>query len=460
MHITRRHALGMLGASLLTGCAMTGGDSSAPASKAPAGKVTPDNPFGVADTGSAELAYFKGGSPNYLAESVEPLLQKKFPKVKIQRTTTERMAQTLQPRFVGGNPPDFIDNAGADALNFGALLQDGQVLDLTAFYDAPSIDDPSKKIKDTLLPGSYDSTLVDGVPYTISFVARSFGLWYNANLNLEAPKTWDAFIKLCEELKKSGVTPYGFAGKNAADYQAEAILTSAVKAGGLELARAIDNLEDGAWQAEGVRQAAEAWAEIGARFSDKSFEGLIHTEVQLRQNQGKVVFYPSGDWLESEQQKTTPNDFQYTMTPTPSLTSSDKLPAVAVYALLGSSMFATAKGKNPAAAQEFMRLMVSKAGARAYTEASGWLTTVPGAADGLDLSPGTLASQHALAAAGEANALITWRWNGWYQPLLTEIRDATNALMFGRATAAQFTERMQKKADEVKADPAIKKYKR
>ncbi|MFI6814487.1 N-acetylglucosamine/diacetylchitobiose ABC transporter substrate-binding protein [Nonomuraea sp. NPDC050328] len=459
-HLTRRHALGLLGATLLTGCAMGGGGSGAPASKAPTGKVSAGNPFGVPDSGKVELAYFKGGTPNYLAETVEPLLQKSFPNIKIQRTMSERLSQTLQPRFVGGSPPDFVDNAGADALNFGALIQDGQVLDLTAFYDAPSIDDPSKKIKDSLLPGAYESTLVDGVPYTVSFVARSFGLWYNAKLGLEAPTTWEAFIKVCEELKKSGITPFGYAGKNAADYQAEAILTSAVKIGGLELVRAIDNLEDGAWQAEAVKQAAEAWAEIGARFSDKSFEGLIHTEVQLRQNQGKVAFYPSGDWLESEQQKTTPKDFEYTMMPTPSITSSDKLPAAAVYALLGSSMFATAKGQNPAVAQEFMRLMVSKAGARAYTQASGWLTTVPGAADGLELSPGTLVSQRALAAAGEAKALITWKWNGWYQPLLTEIRDATNALMYGRATAAEFTERMQKKADEVKADPAVKKYQR
>ncbi|TDD15896.1 N-acetylglucosamine/diacetylchitobiose ABC transporter substrate-binding protein [Nonomuraea diastatica] len=463
MHISsqpsRRHALCLLGASLLSGCAMGGGDTSAPA-KAPAGKITADNPFGVPDGGSVELAYFKGGSPNYLGDAVEPLLQNKFPKVQIQRTMSERMSQTLQPRFVGGNPPDFIDNAGADALSFGALVQDGQVLDLTDFYNAPSIDDPSKKIKDSLLPGSYESTLVDGVPYTISFVARSFGIWYNAKLGLQPPATWDAFIQLCEEIKKSGVTPYGFAGKNAADYQAEVILTSAAKIGGLDLLRAIDNLEDGAWEADAVRQAAEAWAEIGGRFSDKSFEGLIHTEVQLRQNQGKLAFYPCGDWLESEQKKSTPEGFEYTMMPTPSITSSDALPIAAVHALLGSAMLVAAKGQNTAAAQEFMRLMVSKEGARAYTRASGWLTTVPGAADGLDLSPGTLVSQQALATAGAAKALITWKWNGWYQPLLYEIRDATNALMYGRVTAAEFTRRMQKKADEIKADSTIKKYQR
>ena len=40
-----------------------------------------------------------------------------------------------------------------------------------------------------------------------------------------------------------------------------------------------------------MKQSAAAWAEIG-KFMDKSFEGLIHTEVQTQQNQGKVALYP------------------------------------------------------------------------------------------------------------------------------------------------------------------------
>ncbi|MEU8393367.1 hypothetical protein, partial [Micromonospora sp. NPDC048843] len=31
----------------------------------------------------------------------------------------------------------------------------------------------------------------------------------------------------------------------------------------------IDNLEDGAWKQDAVKQAAAAWAEVGAKFSDK-----------------------------------------------------------------------------------------------------------------------------------------------------------------------------------------------
>ncbi|TMR15455.1 hypothetical protein ETD86_27135 [Nonomuraea turkmeniaca] len=53
----------------------------APSAPSARGKVTADNCFGVPDGGSVDFAYFKGG-PNYLGDAVEPLLQKKFPKIK------------------------------------------------------------------------------------------------------------------------------------------------------------------------------------------------------------------------------------------------------------------------------------------------------------------------------------------------------------------------------------------
>ena len=37
-------------------------------------------------------------------------------------------------------------------MDFGALIQDDQVADLTPLLDAPSWDDPNVKVRDTLLP--------------------------------------------------------------------------------------------------------------------------------------------------------------------------------------------------------------------------------------------------------------------------------------------------------------------
>src|SRR5262249_39097141 len=132
-----------------------------------------------------------------------------------------------------------------------------------------------------------------------------------------APTSWDAFLKLCDDIKKAGITPYGYAGANAAYYQWNVILTHAAKLGSEDVLKAIDNLEDGAWTNASVKQAAEKWAEVGAKYIDKSFEGLKHTDVQLQQDQYKLAFYPSGDWLENEQKKDTPDGFTYQLMPIP-----------------------------------------------------------------------------------------------------------------------------------------------
>ncbi|MGW2205256.1 N-acetylglucosamine/diacetylchitobiose ABC transporter substrate-binding protein [Streptomyces sp. NPDC001774] len=451
------------GASL-GGCAMGGGGSDA-APRTAEGEKTADNPLGVKNGSTVELVWFKGGNPSYLPDSVDPLFRKKYPEVTLKRGATERMSQTLQPRFVGGNPPDYVDNVGADSLDLGALIQGGQVLDLTELYEAPSVDDPKKKVKDTLLPGAYENALIDGKPYVLSFYARAFGLWYDAKLfekeGWKVPTTWDAFLSLCAEMKKAGITPYGFAGKNAADYHSQVILTSATKTGGQDVLRAIDNLEPGAWTAPAVRQAAAAWAEIGAKYTDKSCQGLIHTEVQLRQNQGRIALYPSGDWLEAEQKLSTPKDFTYAMMPVPSVTGSDALPAHAIQTAVGGGQtFVPARAKNPAAAMEYMRLIFSRQGARAFTAASGWLTTVQGAADGVPLPPGMASSQRALDTAAADKSMVEGKYAVWYKPLAEELKNATLELMFQGGSGDAFAKRMQKKADELKKDPSVKKFRR
>ena len=40
-----------------------------------------------------------------------------------------QIAQQLQPRFVGGTPPDLIDNSGENAIGFNAIEQQLETLD-------------------------------------------------------------------------------------------------------------------------------------------------------------------------------------------------------------------------------------------------------------------------------------------------------------------------------------------
>jgi N-acetylglucosamine transport system substrate-binding protein len=317
-------------------------------------------------------------------------------------------------------------------------------------------------VRDTLVAGTIEQGTYNGKPYVLNYVFTVYGLWYSDALfkknGWSVPTSWADFTALLDTIKASGVTPYGYAGKNAPYYQYLVILTTAAKIGGADVLKNIDNLADGAWTAEPVRQAAQMWAEVGAKYMSKSYEGLIHTELQLQQNQNKLAIYPSGSWLEAEQAKSTPQGFNYGVMPVPAATGSDALPAAALYAAAGEPYFVSAKGKNPRGGMEYMRLMLSKAGAKGFIELNKSLTAVVGSAEGVSLTPGLTSARAALDAAGEG--VFSYRFDQWYKELDTELRTATNALMFGREDAAKFVARMQKKADAIKNDSSITKFTR
>jgi N-acetylglucosamine transport system substrate-binding protein len=311
-----------------------------------------------------------------------------------------------------------------------------------------------------------DAGSFNGKPYVLYYVSTVFGIWYSGKLfkdnSWTTPKSWDEFLALCEKVKAKGIIPYAYAGANAAYYQWRVILTHAAKIGGESVLKDIDNLKTGAWKTDAVIKAAEAWGSlVGKGYMDKSHEGLKHTEVQLQQNQYKVAMYPSGDWLEGEQAKTTPPDFQYQLMAIPGLSSSDKLGAAAVQTAAGEGYFVTAKSKNKAGGLEYLRQMLSKASARKFTEITEAhaVTVVSGAAEGYSFPPGATSSQAAVKAAGK-DIIGNVFFDGWYQDLDKEARAATNELMFGRINGAAWAERIQKKADTISADKSVTKYNR
>ncbi|MGC4806037.1 N-acetylglucosamine/diacetylchitobiose ABC transporter substrate-binding protein [Micromonospora sp. DT233] len=460
----RAAAAGLLvtpAAGLLSACATSGSDEEN--TKAETGTKSATNPFGVKEDALLEVVIFNGGyGEKYATDVHEPLYKKAFPKAEVKHQATQAVSTVLQPRFASGNPPEFVNNSGEKLIDFGSLVADGQLQDLTELWDAPSVDDPSKKVRDTVVPGTVEAGSFNGKPYVLYYVSTVFGLWYSGKLFKDkgwAPaKDWTEFIALLDKIKAAGITPYGYAGANAAYYQWNVILTHAAKIGGPDVLKNIDNLEDGAWQQDAVKQAAAAWAEVGAKYVDKSFEGLKHTDVQLRQNQYKLGFYPSGDWLEGEQKKDTPAGFEYQLMPVPSLSASDKMPATALRATAGEGYFVSAKSKNPRGGLEYMRQMLSTAGAKGFTEVVKAPTVVTAGSEGYAFPPGVASSQAALKAAGQD--VFNIYFDGWYKELDTEARAATNELMFGRIKADAFVERVQKRADSIKKDSSVTKFKR
>jgi N-acetylglucosamine transport system substrate-binding protein len=448
-------------AGMLSGCAIGGGGGS-DTKTANKGTTSKENPLGVPADQPLEVVIFKGGYSDDYAKFHESLYQQKYPKAKIDHQGIQKVGQVMQPRMVAGNPPDVIDNTGAGRLDLAAAVADKQLADLSPLLDAPSYDDPAKKVRDTLLPGVVDDGKFGDTCFVLNYVYTVYGNWYSKPLfaknGWQYPKTWDAMLALCEEIKKSGIAPWTYQGKYP-EYMNDPLFAMAVKAGGPDLLTTIDNLEPNAWHNDAVKAAVDAIYQLVVRgYIMTGSEALSHTEAQTAWVQGKAAFIPCGSWLESEQKSVTPAGFDMVVAPTPSLSTSDKMPMTAIQGGSGESFVVPAKAKNPAGGMEYLRIMLSHAGARKFAELASALPTLAGATEGMTLPSGLSSVREMVKAAGKD--VFYFKFGGWYAPMAKAASDATGELLTKRITPDDWINRMQKAADDVAKDSTIKKYKR
>ena len=103
----------------LAACHSGTGTSSSPAP--PWDQVSDTNPFGVESGSTVDAVIFNGGYGIDYAEFAAKQVGLKQSGVTVKVTPTTKVAQTLQPRFVAGNPPDVIDNSGAGLIGINTI---------------------------------------------------------------------------------------------------------------------------------------------------------------------------------------------------------------------------------------------------------------------------------------------------------------------------------------------------
>jgi N-acetylglucosamine transport system substrate-binding protein len=448
------------GSAFLTACA-TGGDDD---EEAETGEKSAENPLGVPEDAPLEIYIFNGGFGDAYATQVhEPMYEEAYPNATIEHHAEVDIAGSLQTRFVKGNPPDFVNDSGDGQIPIGQLVDNDQLYDLSELFDAPSWDDPNVKVRDTLVPGSIEVGTFGDAPYALNYASTMFGLWYNKILWDEKgwtpPTTWDDMLALCEEIKGAGIAPWTYQG-DAPRYMNWPLLVMAAKLAGPEILVAVDNLEEGAWGHEAIKESAAALQ--GLR--DKGYiledtEGMTFTQAQKQWSDGNAAIIPCGTWLESEQSEVTPEGFEFAMFPEPLLSSDAAMPAETIRATAGEPYIVPADAKNPRGALEYMRIMLSQEGARGFTENTSSLTIVEGAADGLKLPPGLISAKQALEAAGDD--IVDWQYPTWYREMENPgIDAATGDLMAGRISVDEWVDACEAEAAKIRDDSSITKYTR
>jgi len=138
------------------------------------------NQFGLATDSSVDAVIFNGGYGYDYVKFAAGQVNKQpdFSGVKLKVAPSTQIAQQLQPRFVGGNPPDLIDNSGENAIGFSAIEQQLETLD--DVFEANNYE--GTKIADTLYPNVKLPGTFDGKFIALNYVMTVYGVWYSATL--------------------------------------------------------------------------------------------------------------------------------------------------------------------------------------------------------------------------------------------------------------------------------------
>lgn len=415
------------------------------------------NPLKMPDNTAAEGIFFSGGYGHAYIQYAADVFAKVHPGSTMSVEGIQGVGEKLRPRFVGGNPPDAIDNSGAGAMDMGALFSEGQLQDLAPMFAALALDTPGKTVIDTLFPGSQKTGIIDGIQVALQISYTVGGIWYSSTLFQEKgwtyPTTWEEMLALCETIKTAGIAPWTYQGKYPSYVEFGVLQAQIFKHGGMQPMIDIDNLLDKAWYNQAVVDSVKELYTLAENdYIMAGTEGLNHTESQAEWLQNKAAFIPCGNWLENEMKSSTPENFKMVMGEVPGN-------GHAVLAAGGEPFIAPSKAANPIAGLEFLRCLVSKNSAKYFAVNISSMMPVFGGTEGVTVSDGMVSAVKVVEACGD-NTFPFYSYGSWYSDMGTATSAALGEMMNKRITPDQFIETCQAAADKVKADPEVTKFER
>lgn len=441
----------------LAACATGGGGGGEEeTSAAPTGNADPKNPFGMEENTTVDAVIFDGGYGVDYVEFAGEILAGLHAGSSVKVSPSTQIATELQPRFVGGNPPDLVDNSGAQSIGFNTILD--QLEDLTDVIDAPNVEGTT--IRDTLFdgvlaPGTFGDKLA-----AVNYVFTIYAVWYSASLfeqnGWTPPTTWEEAKALGAEAKEQDKYLFLW-GTEAATYYQTLAVDSAIKEGGDEVRLALENLQPECWSNDAVQATFEAMKEIvDLGYFKPGGSGTQFTAAQAQwSNKQEALLYPSGSWIENEMKKQTADGFEMTGIPSFSVTSSAAMAPTAIHSAAGEPFIVPSDAKSVAGGKELLRVMLSKEAAANFSREKLAPTVVEGVVPEDGFGSTALVSQTDMlsAASGEIfthNFVDTYGMNQEQLPIW-------NSFLDGKKSVADLTSELQAITDRIREDDTIDK---
>lgn len=387
-------------------------------------------------TGDFEIQYFVGGYGDKWWKKVIADFKAANPELNVIESGGPQINDQMKPRWIGGNPPDFvyIDGAG---LNDRQMVEDGQLEDLTEWFKtAKNVD--GDLISDILAqaPQAYDGKI-----YNIPLVLNSWGIFWDKTLFKEKgwtePQNFDEFMAVGQKIKDAGINPFIHTGMYPYYINGAFLFPTIVSENnddpGILQDMAANKVE--AFQKPAVLAALDKIAKIrDSGYIDKASVQINHTNSQMLFLQHKDAFIPNGLWLPNEMSKDIPDGFDFGFIPSIGQDAGRKVVANTSTATVAVA----AKGKNKDAAKAFLQFIFAKAQASQWAELSGAPSNIKG-----DISSSNAPSyvKDAAKFLTDANTVVipTITYNADVDKAMM---DATLALTIGKITPEEWVKRV------------------
>jgi len=407
---------------------------------------------GPAIKGNLEVYVFSGPIKKEFWDEAVAEFTARYPEVNVKLVAIAKIHDQVRPKIVAGDPPDLYFNAGAGRIMVEQLYEEKLALQLDDLLNEKNWEG-TKRFRDTIL--SYRFNVLEGKTWGIQLPFHLIGFYYHEpslkKLGITAPQDFPEFMEYGAKLHGQGVAPMVTTGIYPYYFTHFVMRGAVAAAGGKQAFIDWKELKPGFFTSSVFKDVIRKYEEVIKKgYLLKGSEGMNHTESQLQWIQDKAAFVTSGTWIESEMSKDFPAGYTEGIRFTPSFFVDKGVQRV--ISPYGDASMVIFKGKNEAAAKEFLKALYSIKIMASMTELTNILSNVPEANAQAKKSP---AIQSAMAWMDKLPQ-IAWPEGGYITAEVDNTLSAKlQALMTGQISTDELAAAVEASAEKVRNDKSV-----